>query len=152
MFEKGVSSEEILLQKYVNVEERSNFRQSKDKSKGTHLPLDEQVKIRHQVYTSNEMRSLWEQLFLYHSGVGHHEAFLHMKKKERHRRQSTSLKRLVMDRKSMKFNVTNYEGGNREEKKQAINNSSESSSRFSGSDTDSEYERAFEDRIQIDNH
>ena len=48
----------------------------------------------------------------------------------------------------MKFNVTNYEGGNREEKKQAINNSSESSSRFSGSDTDSEYERAFEDRIQ----
>ena len=103
------------------------------------------MKIRNQVYTSNEMRRLWEQLFLYHSGVGHHEAFLHMKKKERHRRQSTGLKRLVMDRKSLKFNVTNYEGGNREEGKRAVNDSSESSSRLSGSDSDSEFERAFED-------
>lgn len=79
MFEKGVNCDEILLQKYVNVDEQYFFLHGKKRHRESNLPIDQQQKIQYQVYTSYEMRKLWEQLFLYHSGIGHHHTYLKWK-------------------------------------------------------------------------
>ena len=53
MYEKGVTDEELLLQKFTAP--KSDLKDKKKKR----LDRDEQDKVRDKVYTSNEMRKLW---------------------------------------------------------------------------------------------
>ena len=70
MYEKGVTDEELLLQKFTALK---TDRKDKQRKK---LDRNDQDKVRDKVYNSNEMRKLWKQLLQYEPETGYHSVML----------------------------------------------------------------------------
>ena len=78
--------------------------------------LDEE-KFRDKIYTSTELQKLWEQLFLHHSGSGHHAELIKKKRVSEMNSHGPTKSKTVM------FNLgkEKYEGGNEEKVDNSLN-------------------------------
>jgi len=83
MYEKGVSHEELLLQKYTAFTPRNVDGKPAAAVKPKKTTKVEQEKMRDSVYTSTEMRKLWTQLFLYDPENGYHGKMLRANKPDK---------------------------------------------------------------------